>query len=80
VVVAVLSLHLAPGVCRRALWKPDEPREAAIAGRMARPGSDMAVPHLGERPFCEKPPLYYWVATGSIRLLGSTPVAARLPT
>jgi 4-amino-4-deoxy-L-arabinose transferase-like glycosyltransferase len=79
VLLAVVSLHLAPGVCRRALWKPDEPREAAIAGRMARPGSDMAVPHLGERPFCEKPPLYYWVSSGSIRLLGTGPVAARLP-
>jgi 4-amino-4-deoxy-L-arabinose transferase len=79
VVPIVLAVHLAFGIFDRGLWKPDEPREAAIAGRMARPGADMAVPHLGESPFCEKPPLYYWVAAGSIRLLGLGPVAVRLP-
>jgi 4-amino-4-deoxy-L-arabinose transferase-like glycosyltransferase len=75
----VLAVHLAFGVFDRTLWKPDEPREAAIAGRMARPGADMAVPHLGETAFCEKPPLYYWVATGSIHLFGLGPVPVRLP-
>jgi 4-amino-4-deoxy-L-arabinose transferase-like glycosyltransferase len=75
----VLAVHLVFGIVDRTLWKPDEPREAAIAARMARPCGDMVIPHLGETPFCEKPPLYYWVAAGSIRLLGSRPVAARLP-
>ena len=79
VVVLVLSAHLAFGIFGRVLWKPDEPREAAIAGRMARPDGDMVVPHLGESPFCEKPPLYYWVATGAIRLLGAGPTAIRVP-
>ncbi len=79
VVVLVLSAHLAFGIFGRVLWKPDEPREAAIAGRMARPNGDMVVPHLGERPFCEKPPLYYWVATGAIRLLGTGPTPIRVP-
>jgi 4-amino-4-deoxy-L-arabinose transferase-like glycosyltransferase len=79
VVVAVLVVHLAFGIFGRVLWKPDEPREAAIAARMARTGGDRAVPHLGETPFCEKPPLYYWVATGAIRLLGPGPVPTRLP-
>jgi 4-amino-4-deoxy-L-arabinose transferase-like glycosyltransferase len=79
VVVAVLVIHLAFGIFGRVLWKPDEPREAAIAARMARTGGDRVVPHLGETPFCEKPPLYYWVATGAIRLLGPGPVPTRLP-
>src|SRR5512136_445848 len=79
VVVLVLSGHLAFGIFGRVLWKPDEPREAAIAGRMARPGGDMIVPHLGETPFCEKPPLYYWVATGAIGLLGTGPTPIRVP-
>jgi 4-amino-4-deoxy-L-arabinose transferase-like glycosyltransferase len=79
VVVAVLSLHMAFGILGRGLWKPDEPREAAIAARMARPGSDKAVPHLGAQAFCEKPPLYYWVAAASIRLLGPGPVPTRVP-
>jgi 4-amino-4-deoxy-L-arabinose transferase-like glycosyltransferase len=79
VLVTVLSLHLAFGIFGRALWKPDEPREAAIAARMARPGGDWAVPHLGEAAFCEKPPLYYWASTVAIRLLGPGPVPTRLP-
>ena len=78
-VLLVLALHLAFGIFDRALWKPDEPREAAIAARMARPGADLAVPHLGETPFCEKPPLYYWVAAASIRLLGGGVIPTRLP-
>lgn len=76
-------LALAPawtvGVCTRDLWKPDEPREAAIAARMARPGADWAVPHLGIEAFCEKPPLTYWVAATSARLLGGGVVPLRLP-
>jgi 4-amino-4-deoxy-L-arabinose transferase-like glycosyltransferase len=79
VLVLALSASLAFGIFGRNLWKPDEPREAAIAGRMARPGGDLVVPHLGEQPFCEKPPLYYWVATGSVHLLGPGPVAVRVP-
>ncbi len=78
-VVAVVSVHLAFGILGRGLWKPDEPREAAIAARMARPGGDLVVPHLGDAAFCEKPPLYYWVAAGSARLFGRGAVALRLP-
>ncbi len=79
VVVGVVSVHLAFGVLGRGLWKPDEPREAAIAAHMARPGGDLVVPHLGDAAFCEKPPLYYWVAAGSARLFGQGAVALRLP-
>ncbi|MGD1146769.1 MAG: glycosyltransferase family 39 protein [Thermoanaerobaculaceae bacterium] len=79
IIVGAVSLHLAFGVLGRGLWKPDEPREAAIAARMARAGGDLAVPHLGDAPFCEKPPLYYWVAAGSARLFGPGAVAVRLP-
>lgn len=78
-----LVLALLPGwvvgVCARDLWKPDEPREAAIAARMARPGSSWVIPHLATRPFCEKPPLTYWAAAGSARLLGTGIVSLRLP-
>ncbi len=79
VVVLALAAHLAFGIAGRGLWKPDEPREAAIAARMARPGADLVVPHLGAAAFCEKPPLYYWIAAGSARLLGTGAVALRLP-
>ncbi len=77
--VFLVSLHLLPGIFGRCLWKPDEPREAAIAGRMAGPGADLVVPHLGATAFCEKPPLYYWAAAGSIRLFGHGAVGARVP-
>src|SRR5664280_1585944 len=78
-VVVAVAVHLAFGILGRGLWKPDEPREAAIAARMARPGGDLVVPHLGDAAFCEKPPLYYWVAAGSARLFGRGAVALRLP-
>ena len=78
--VALAALFLLSiGVLGRGFWKPDEPREAALAARMARPGASLAVPTFGGRPFCEKPPLYYWVSAGSIRLFGASPVGARLP-
>ncbi len=79
VVALVVVAHLGFGVLGRGLWKPDEPREAAIAARMARPGADLAVPHLGRDAFCEKPPLYYWVAAFSFRVIGGGPVSVRLP-
>lgn len=79
IVTGVVLLHLGFGILGRGVWKPDEPREAAIAARMARTNGDRVVPHLGAAPFCEKPPLYYWVAAGSIRLFGSGAAAARLP-
>ncbi len=78
-VLLVLGVHLALGIFGRTVWKPDEPREAAIAGRMARAGADLAVPHLGNAAFCEKPPLYYWAAAGAMRLLGPGAVPARVP-
>lgn len=79
VVALVVVAHLGFGIFGRGLWKPDEPREAAIAARMARPGADLAVPHLGRDAFCEKPPLYYWLAALSSRVIGGGPVSARLP-
>jgi 4-amino-4-deoxy-L-arabinose transferase-like glycosyltransferase len=78
-VLLVVAVHLAFGIFGRVLWKPDEPRAGAIAARMARPGADLAVPHLGQTPFCEKPPLYFWAAAASMRLLGVGPVTARVP-
>src|SRR5208337_633240 len=78
-VAVVVAAHLSFGMFGRGIWKPDEPREAAIAARMARPGADLVVPHLGETAFCEKPPLYYWVAAGALRALGDTPAAIHVP-
>jgi len=40
---------------------------------------EKAVPLLAGEPFCEKPPLTYWLAAVPIRLFGTAAWAARLP-
>jgi 4-amino-4-deoxy-L-arabinose transferase len=66
------------GIFGRGYWTPDEPREADIAWRMSWQ-ADKAVPLLAGEPFCEKPPLTYWLAAIPISLFGSEAWAARLP-
>ena len=46
---------------------------------MAVDGSSWAVPNLAGRPFCEKPPLYFWSAAASVRAFGRSPAAVRAP-
>ena len=57
---------------------PDEPRYAQVAREMLDTG-DYVTPRLGGEPWLEKPPLYYWLAAASFRLLGVNELAARLP-
>ena len=66
------------GILGRGYWTPDEPREADIAWRMSWQ-ADKAVPLLAGEPFCEKPPLTYWLAAVPISLFGPSAWAARLP-
>src|SRR5580700_9097532 len=75
--VALLSIWCV-GMFGRAYWTPDEPREADIAWRMSWQ-ADKAVPLLAGEPFCEKPPLAYWLAAVPIGLLGEQAWIARLP-
>jgi 4-amino-4-deoxy-L-arabinose transferase-like glycosyltransferase len=57
----------------------DEPRYAQIAREMlAR--HDWITPVLGGKPWLEKPPLYYWQAMMSYRILGVSDWAARIPS
>ena len=78
----LIVLALAPlwliGMFGRALWTPDEPREADIAWRMSLQ-SDHTLPLLAGVPFLEKPPLSYWMSGGAIALAGDSPGAARAP-
>jgi 4-amino-4-deoxy-L-arabinose transferase-like glycosyltransferase len=80
--IAWLALALLSAWCvglfGRAYWTPDEPREADIAWRMSWQ-ADKAVPLLAGEPFCEKPPLTYWLAAVPIGLLGDQAWVARLP-
>ena len=57
------------GIFDHDLWTPDEPRVAAIALEMSRTGN-LVVPHLAGQPFIEKPPLYFAIAAGFIRIMG----------
>lgn len=66
-VVALLAL-LALFTCQggRGLWDSNEARVAGIAGEMADSG-DFVVPTLNGRPFLEKPPLHYALASIPLR-------------
>jgi 4-amino-4-deoxy-L-arabinose transferase-like glycosyltransferase len=59
------------------LLEPDEGRYAEVAREMLTSG-DWVVPTLNQKPFYDKPPLFYWLVAGSFRLLGTTESAARL--
>jgi 4-amino-4-deoxy-L-arabinose transferase-like glycosyltransferase len=75
-------LGLAPlwflGMFDRALWTPDEPREADIAWRMSQQ-SERAIPELAGTPFLEKPPLTYWLSAAATAAFGDSVAVARLP-
>ncbi len=58
---------------------PDEPRYAWIARDMVETG-DWVTPRLYGRPWFEKPPLFYWGAALSFKILGVSEAAARLPS
>src|SRR5436305_6625457 len=73
-----LLLSLAP-VASRCLWTPDEPTGAGIGRAMAESG-DWIVPRLNGKPFLEKPPLYWWTLAGSLRLVGISDAAGRVPS
>ena len=57
----------------------DEPRYAQIAREMLT-RHDWITPVLGGKPWLEKPPLYYWQAMISYRILGVSDWAARIPS
>lgn len=66
------------GLFARGWWRPDEPREAALVQSIAdRP--EQMLPELGGRTFAEKPTLTYQMAARSVRALGMSPAASRLP-
>jgi 4-amino-4-deoxy-L-arabinose transferase-like glycosyltransferase len=77
-IAIALSLTWCVGMFGRGYWTPDEPREADIAWRMSWQ-TDKAVPLLAGEPFCEKPPLTYWLAALPIAALGDRAWVARLP-
>jgi len=77
-VLALLVPIWSIGLFDRGIWTPDEPREYDIAHNMLRSG-DLVTPQLAGEPFLEKPPLAYWVQSASMRVMGPSISAARLP-
>lgn len=60
------------------LIDPDEGRNAEVAREMVASG-DLVVPHLAAMPYLDKPPALFWGTAAAIRILGTTPLAARMP-
>jgi 4-amino-4-deoxy-L-arabinose transferase-like glycosyltransferase len=68
VVLALLIVAYAlPGLVGHDPWKPDEPYTFGAVLNLLKTG-DWVVPVVGAQPFVEKPPLYYWLASGTARL------------
>lgn len=61
----------------RALWSPDEGRYSEVAREMVVSG-DYVTPRLDGVKFFEKPPLFYWLQSLSIRVFGLSETALRL--
>ena len=61
----------------RKLYPDVELQRIAAPARVWIGTADKAVPLLGGVPFCEKPPLAYWLSGASMAALGKTPAAAR---
>ena len=65
-------------------WAPDEPRYGAIAEelRSGRHGPEgLVLLHLGDAPYTQKPPLYFWLAAlAGVPTERVTETAARLPS
>ncbi len=79
---AVWALLAIVGVLASTAWLrpltlPDEGRYVGVAWEMLRSG-DWLTPTLDGLPFFHKPPLFYWITAGALRLLGTGEGAARV--
>ncbi|MDD5699232.1 MAG: glycosyltransferase family 39 protein [Victivallaceae bacterium] len=67
------------GLGSRQLAGGDEPRVAGIAAGILISGN-WTEPRLNDRPFLEKPPLYFWADALAMEIFGRTDFAAKLPS
>jgi 4-amino-4-deoxy-L-arabinose transferase-like glycosyltransferase len=78
-VLAGLTTYYMLGAAGTVLSEPDEARCALIARHMAHSG-DWLAPQLLDRPYFDKPPLYFWMLAGSTKLFGESEWSLRLPS
>ena len=76
VVIAGLVAWLAALAGFRALTSPEEARYSSVAWAMAR-SRDWLTPMLNGLPFLDKPPLFYWIDAGAMRLFADPQWASR---
>jgi len=78
--LGLILLSLFIGLGAYDLSAPDEPRFALVAQEMLRDGHWL-MPHRNERPYPDKPPLFFWSIAAVSWLLGGevTAWSARLP-
>ncbi len=76
-ILAFFSFYFAIG--SYPLFDNNEGLYASIAKLMLL-NKEFIIPHLNCVPYIEKPPLLYWLLSGSFSLLGFTALAARLVT
>ncbi|MBP9825019.1 MAG: glycosyltransferase family 39 protein [Thermoanaerobaculia bacterium] len=74
----LLGLAIAFQLGSRALFEPDEGRNAEVMREMSVSG-DYFVPRLNDLLFLDKPFLYYAAGGLAMKALGATELAARLP-
>ena len=67
------------GITAYPLLEPDEGRNAEVAREMVV-GNDYVLPHLNALPYVDKPVLYFAASAVTMKLLGPTELAARLPS
>ena len=67
------------GLGRLPLIEPDEGRNAEVAREMLA-GGDWITPHYNSLAYLDKPAVFFWMVAGSFRLLGTSELAARLPS
>jgi len=77
-VALALVFYAFPLALDAPLTDPDEGLHAAVAQEMTERG-DWVVPRFLGEPFLDKPILYFWAEALSLRLLGMSETAVRLP-
>ena len=75
----VLGIPFLQFLGRLPLIDPDEGRYAEIPREMLEQG-DLITPTLNYVKYFEKPPLLYWLNAASLKILGQTEFAVRLPS